>query len=730
MSWQQVIAKDIVKGRVGGSGGAKKYTNYTNEKLLADAWDDDKTDQLIADITAGGRSGYTTVIELLAPFKGKTKNEIGTMLHRDDTYGSIIDDMEDSLNLTSKELIEKIKTNLAKIATKGKGGTTIEAILSQLKESPSLENANQLRELVNNKDSIETEMNGIITNAELIAILEDLYPEQPDDKILLDARPQHHPTLQVTWGVVRVTTGKHIEGWLKLESRTKSHHSYKIINYTKDSPQAIIEEGKEIVAANEDRGYFSETLPLGLILMGEKGERETVSQEGSQDSEVEYVMPETSDLVIFNNYLEALKELTIDALLTINDTKLLPPMFFSTGRSKGYSIGLIFRKMLLGESAKPNIRGLQYILEDNIPERKLKTADGEQYYSPKLQGEEGIGKPNQLSVSFLQDIIVDYEDREHKYLPLTDDNTADIMLLKEQIAEKFGIEGIDDVIDFDIDDLVEKINNSETELDLDKVMQFAVDNEDWIEYRHWTSIEEMKIALEEKRENGEDVSALEDKIKQMEQDKSKETTPQEGLESLYDKRKALVEDGNKASQIKELDRTIERTIDRLANTKDLEPTSIRKKTAIRLAEYILLTGRPKDFIIEEVKPVLSVDLNEDTINAVIYAIENNLFDIHTDIKASNSGLNTIVKTLATIAIRFDSSIDQLVGKLDVESLTYVPKEGDSEILKKISEKIEAVFTTIAKGFEKAIKVKVEEMIKNKDSLEVLLKHNLIVAKEA
>ena len=730
MSWQQVIAKDIVKGRVGGSGGAKKYTNYTNEKLLADAWDDDKTDQLIADITAGGRSGYTTVIELLAPFKGKTKNEIGTMLHRDDTYGSIIDDMEDSLNLTSKELIEKIKTNLAKIATKGKGGTTIEAILSQLKESPSLENANQLRELVNNKDSIETEMNGIITNAELIAILEDLYPEQPDDKILLDARPQHHPTLQVTWGVVRVTTGKHIEGWLKLESRTKSHHSYKIINYTKDSPQAIIEEGKEIVAANEDRGYFSETLPLGLILMGEKGERETVSQEGSQDSEVEYVMPETSDLVIFNNYLEALKELTIDALLTINDTKLLPPMFFSTGRSKGYSIGLIFRKMLLGESAKPNIRGLQYILEDNIPERKLKTADGEQYYSPKLQGEEGIGKPNQLSVSFLQDIIVDYEDREHKYLPLTDDNTADIMLLKEQIAEKFGIEGIDDVIDFDIDDLVEKINNSETELDLDKVMQFAVDNEDWIEYRHWTSIEEMKIALEEKRENGEDVSALEDKIKQMEQDKSKETTPQEGLESLYDKRKALVEDGNKASQIKELDRTIERTIDRLANTKDLEPTSIRKKTAIRLAEYILLTGRPKEFIIEEVKPVLSVDLNEDTINAVIYAIENNLFDIHTDIKASNSGLNTIVKTLATIAIRFDSSIDQLVGKLDVESLTYVPKEGDSEILKKISEKIEAVFTTIAKGFEKAIKVKVEEMIKNKDSLEVLLKHNLIVAKEA
>ena len=304
------------------------------------------------------------------------------------------------------------------------------------------------------------------------------------------------------------------------------------------------------------------------------------------------------------------------------------------------------------------------------------------------------------------------------------------MLLKEQIAEKFGIEGIDDVIDFDIDDLVEKINNSETELDLDKVMQFAVDNEDWIEYRHWTSIEEMKIALEEKREDGQDVSALEDKIKQMEQDKSKETTPQEGLESLYDKRKALVEDGNKASQIKELDRTIERTIDRLANTKDLEPTSIRKKTAIRLAEYILLTGRPKEFIIEEVKPVLSVDLNEDTINAVIYAIENNLFDIHTDIKASNSGLNTIVKTLATIAIRFDSSIDQLVGKLDVESLTYVPKEGDSEILKKISEKIEAVFTTIAKGFEKAIKVKVEEMIKNKDSLEVLLKHNLIVAKEA
>ena len=730
MSWQQVIAKDIVKGRVGGSGGAKKYTNYTNEKLLADAWDDDKTDQLIADITVAGNSGYTNVIKLLAPFKGKTKNEIGTMLHRDDTYGSIIDDMEDSLNLTSKELIEKIKTNLAKIATKGKGGTTIEAILSQLKESPSLENANQLRELVNNKDSIETEMNGIITNAELIAILEDLYPEQPDDKILLDARPQHHPTLQVTWGVVRVTTGKHIEGWLKLESRTKSHHSYKIINYTKDSPQAIIEEGKEIVAANEDRGYFSETLPLGLILMGEKGERETVSQEGSQDSGVEYVMPETSDLVIFNNYLEALKELTIDALLTINDTKLLPPMFFSTGRSKGYSIGLIFRKMLLGESAKPNIRGLQYILEDNIPERKLKTADGEQYYSPKLQGEEGIGKPNQLSVSFLQDIIVDYEDREHKYLPLTDDNTADIMLLKEQIAEKFGIEGIDDVIDFDIDDLVEKINNSETELELDKVMQFAVDNEDWIEYRHWTSIEEMKIALEEKREDGQDVSALEDKIKQMEQDKSKETTPQEGLESLYDKRKALVEDGNKASQIKELDRTIERTIDRLANTKDLEPTSIRKKTAIRLAEYILLTGRPKEFIIEEVKPVLSVDLNEDTINAVIYAIENNLFDIHTDIKASNSGLNTIVKTLATIAIRFDSSIDQLVGKLDVESLTYVPKEGDSEILKKISEKIEAVFTTIAKGFEKAIKVKVEEMIKNKDSLEVLLKHNLIVAKEA
>ena len=617
MSWQQVIAKDIVKGRLGGSGGggAKKYTNYTNEKLLADAWDDDKTDQLIADITVAGNSGYTNVIKLLAPFKGKTKNEIGTMLHRDSTYGSIIDDMEDSLNLHRKELIEKIKTNLAKIATKGKGGTTIEAILSQLKESPSLEDANQLRELVNNKDSIETEMNGIITNAELIAILEDLYPEQPEDKILLDAHPQNHPTLQVTWGVVKVTTLKPIEGWLKLESRTKSHHSYKIINYTKDSPQAIIEEGKkDILADDENRGYFSETLPLGLILMGEKGERETVSQEGSKEGSQEYErITQNSVGLIPRKFFSALKDMkgSADELLpSIDNVILLSPIFFSDG--KGFKFGRIAKSILFGENKYAThltLGGLDSAL-DQVP---LIKRGGEDNPAIKTRAY------NEYSTEYLVDLMYNYG-KEDSPIPKTDENDEGIDHIKDRIGEKYGDESID------VEDAIAEINGFDT---LEKLNVFMKDT-----------------TLTDESFEGEDQKRWKtNPLKDSEKDRLLHESP-----SFFEDDDSTPED-------------IERfEANRLQSKKEL---------SIRFLKTILLDKE---------------SFQDKTVEGLI-------------------------KTIFTVAIRYDKPIETLIEKLKVKDGQYVPQEGDNEILEAIDIRVRAVWAKINSGFIEAINNKINEIAK-------------------
>ena len=669
MSWQEVIAKDIVKGRLGGSGGSHKYTNYTNEKLLADAWDDNKADKLIADITAGGHS-YTNVIKLLAPFKGKTAKDIGVMLRRDDTYGSIIDNMEDSLNLTANELIPNISRNLARMARVGKGGTTIEAALSQLKDSPSLDNANQLRELIKNRTTIEANMNNIITTAELRTILEDLYPEQPEDKILLNANPTSHPTLQVTWGVVKATTGKPIEGWLERESTTKSHHSYKIVNYTKDSPKAIMQEGKEIVAANEDRGYFSETLPLGLTIMGEKGEKEILSQEPQEEAQ-EYERDDTVSIgKIPSSFFAALKGMkgSADELVpTIDNTLMLSPIFFSDAKS--FKFGRVAKLILFGEGksvTRLTLSGLDNVLEQ-VP--LIKRGEEDSDFKTRAYHE--------YSTEYLIDLIYNYKQGDSP-IPKTDENDKAIEDIQDQIKEKYGDENID------VEDSIEEINGFDT---LEKLNEFMQGTELTREYLEGEDQLEWKTnplaSYEGNRLQLESPSFFEDM----------DSTP------------------------KEIKRNEAR---RLQSKKELSITFLKT---------ILLDEGSFNFMNSVVKSVdETFESNNKMFNAIIYGLEKNLLDI-LQVRFTATDVDTLIKTIFTVAIRYDESIEAQIEKLKVEDKQYVPQEGDNEILEAIDIKVRAVWAKINSGFIDAIITKIDEIAElGNDNVKPLIEQGLVQIK--
>ena len=689
MSWQQVIAKDIVKGRLGGSGGggAKKYTNYTNEKLLADAWDDDKTDQLIADITVAGNSGYTNVIKLLAPFKGKTKNEIGTMLHRDSTYGSIIDDMEDSLNLHRKELIEKIKTNLVRMARVGKGGTTIEAVLSQLKNDPSLEDANQLRELVNNKDSIETEMNGIITNAELRKILEDLYPEQPKDEMLYNKKQKTHDTLQVRWGAITMTSPvAKLTGWKETElskgrmkdgvytptdrteqmvweqnkettssrkiPKTHTYTLYKIIDYTKDSPQAIMQEAKD--AVGEGRSHIVEILPLGLILMGEKGERETVSQEGSKEGSQEYErITQNSVGLIPRKFFSALKDMkgSADELLpSIDNAILLSPIFFSDG--KGFKFGRIAKSILFGENKYAThltLGGLDSAL-DQVP---LIKRGGEDNPAIKTRAY------NEYSTEYLVDLMYNYG-KEDSPIPKTDENDEGIDHIKDLIGEKYGDESID------VEDAITEINGFDT---LEKLNVFMKD------------------------------TTLTDSFFEGEDQKRWKTNPlasHEGERLQFESPSFFEDDDSTPEDIERFE------ANRLQSKKEL---------SIRFLKTILLDKESFDFMNVVVKTNdEAFESNNKMFNAIVYGLENDLLDIF-NVRFQDKTVEGLIKSIFTVAIRYDTPIETLIEKLKVEDRQYVPQEGDNEILEAIDIRVRAVWAKINSGFIEAINNKINEIAK-------------------
>ena len=155
----------------------------------------------------------------------------------------------------------------------------------------------------------------------------------------------------------------------------------------------------------------------------------------------------------------------------------------------------------------------------------------------------------------------------------------------------------------------------------------------------------------------------------------------------------------------------------------------KKELSITFLKTILLDEGSFNFMNSVVKSVdETFESNNKMFNAIIYGLEKNLLDI-LQVRFTATDVDTLIKTIFTVAIRYDESIEAQIEKLKVEDKQYVPQEGDNEILEAIDIKVRAVWAKINSGFIDAIITKIDEIAElGNDNVKPLIEQGLVQIK--